>query len=1511
MADHGGAGGGSKAIWDCSCGAMGNWASRTNCRACGAKLPPWAGPCSTSAAARGPRGGAAAGAGKKIKALQRELDGLKKDNKALHRSTSRGAPAAAGAAGAEEARGSDRVAELRGLIAKMEALGSSDEATASLLASDRSEMARLQEELRQAKPPREQPRATDANLGELDQRSVAKQEQVAKRKGALANAEKELEAALAERAAISAELAKVAATHLAELATKAATPAERGRLFLDSLGNLKAAVVGQAPSEVAAAVQLVEERGEQEAANVAAPPRPSGAGGGTSAEPVEVLASQGETDAADAAMDDALESALAAGLAGPDGDGDRSASGFSREKIRSAIAAARAKAGGDRRSGSGGVIKTVRNRLRARAPAPRRADCSERPCRPRGARARHREAGPRGEGGSRPDRPEGAAPRRPARQRRARPRRKDTFEVTTVNGSGRGPPTQLWQEEEAGAGFAESHRAETHLHARDISAQEARRRRAVVKAVLAPGAAGRGGAGGARAASGGLGVAAPATRGLANAGTAGGNRVTCSDGRGIVAVTDAVCRGSLALGSTHLASDTAGEASQRTLVEIGDALVSQGRPRVLGCDVNAAPDVFKAKAGWWLEAPLRRALNARMEIAPARALGQRMASPRELPIGPRREAATPSADLQALAVSEASSPAALEAAYLGAMRQAEADMFCAYHADDPQEAQAAALAAEHSRRRHERFNRWVLEALEHGAGGLHAWRRGPRGWQEDELDVLGAPRAGQREVVAVDRHWAHEVWSMADGSDGRQDFERQTHSEALPRPTAAEWLDAANSSARRTGMGANRTSPRAFTQASAATAKLFVDIGTAVEEWGGWPLAARASPIAMLPKPAGGWRPIGLLPSIPRIWNKLRQAGCAALGGRSAQEPARRQALAAEAAGAQQLRGAALLIDLERAHETERLARAERLARRAGLHGRPVRCAMSTHRGRRRTRAGTGVAEARALDAGLLAGCPHAGRALKAAMLLVARARSREYGACRSGELKPDMYIFYSDAISGAKTEVVATDPLARDEVQAALKASTPSATPTKATKNPGVDFCLDGSAAGAAWKPRAQAREQLWRAAGARRQSISAATRLLAGGLLPTTAYGCSAQAEQALVAWGRGLARNHPDTSGDMLRARRHAAQVRLEQGPGLLAGRGPAAAAQLALERPGRSSTAMHRGAADDGTTLKLEEIGGHAPRRHNRHEAAARDEDLERAASGAAARSLRRRPAASDGGCSPPRCPAHAAERRDAIAGDEVLQAFADAAEASDSEDPRYSRALIPDHVAALPHSLETEEARWSSGHGYAAVAGASALHTDGSAMRDKAGSPEVRAGWGLAALQVCGAAHGAWGCAPAHLPQDANADEIMAAARALHWGLPGADGILEIRTDCKLLVTGIAAGKARCCAWDRPHLEVWREFWRAVDGFGGQQYVRVTKVKGHATLRSVRDGCTRMDVYEGNRASDGFAKKGARLHPTSEAAVERIELAGAIVAATACWLGEALQLGSAALTHGGAGGPGPR
>ena len=130
------------------------------------------------------------------------------------------------------------------------------------------------------------------------------------------------------------------------------------------------------------------------------------------------------------------------------------------------------------------------------------------------------------------------------------------------------------------------------------------------------------------------------------------------------------------------------------------------------------------------------------------------------------------------------------------------------------------------------------------------------------------------------------------------------------------------------------------------------------------------------------------------------------------------------------------------------------------------------------------------LDAGLLAGCPRAGRALKVSTLLVAKARAGECGASGDGPLHADACVFYSDAVvscfgraaralkrrlaaaaamvatglraldcpnSASQTEVPASDIGARDAVQAALQDSELAAYSAKATENLGVDFRLDG----------------------------------------------------------------------------------------------------------------------------------------------------------------------------------------------------------------------------------------------------------------------------------------------------------------------------------------------------------------------------------------------------------------------------------------------------------------------
>jgi len=73
-----------------------------------------------------------------------------------------------------------------------------------------------------------------------------------------------------------------------------------------------------------------------------------------------------------------------------------------------------------------------------------------------------------------------------------------------------------------------------------------------------------------------------------------------------------------------------------------------------------------------------------------------------------------------------------------------------------------------------------------------------------------------------------------------------------------------------TGVGADNTSPRAVARLSDVLIKALCAILMACELWGAWPALVRYVLIVLLPKSDGGRRPIGLFPSIVRVWSRAR-----------------------------------------------------------------------------------------------------------------------------------------------------------------------------------------------------------------------------------------------------------------------------------------------------------------------------------------------------------------------------------------------------------------------------------------------------------------------------------------------------------------------------------------------------------------------------------------------------------------------------------------------------------------
>ena len=80
-----------------------------------------------------------------------------------------------------------------------------------------------------------------------------------------------------------------------------------------------------------------------------------------------------------------------------------------------------------------------------------------------------------------------------------------------------------------------------------------------------------------------------------------------------------------------------------------------------------------------------------------------------------------------------------------------------------------------------------------------------------------------------------------------------------------------------TGLGWDRMHPHAWLRAGPAALGALLHLLQLVEQCGRWPAAIGHVMIVLLAKPAGGFRPIGLFPSVVRIWMRVRLAD--AVGG--------------------------------------------------------------------------------------------------------------------------------------------------------------------------------------------------------------------------------------------------------------------------------------------------------------------------------------------------------------------------------------------------------------------------------------------------------------------------------------------------------------------------------------------------------------------------------------------------------------------------------------------------------
>lgn len=134
--------------------------------------------------------------------------------------------------------------------------------------------------------------------------------------------------------------------------------------------------------------------------------------------------------------------------------------------------------------------------------------------------------------------------------------------------------------------------------------------------------------------------------------------------------------------------------------------------------------------------------------------------------------------------------------------------------------------------------------------------------------VVGTPATAQQEAddeaEAWSKHWG-------EGIQGQQLQWPDDMGDDLPTIMAEELLEACRTFPTETGLGWDQWHPRVIERLSHSTLLLLVAILMECGKTGEWPAGVALVLIALLPKADGGFRPIGPLPTPPRIWMRTRR----------------------------------------------------------------------------------------------------------------------------------------------------------------------------------------------------------------------------------------------------------------------------------------------------------------------------------------------------------------------------------------------------------------------------------------------------------------------------------------------------------------------------------------------------------------------------------------------------------------------------------------------------------------
>ena len=254
---------------------------------------------------------------------------------------------------------------------------------------------------------------------------------------------------------------------------------------------------------------------------------------------------------------------------------------------------------------------------------------------------------------------------------------------------------------------------------------------------------------------------------------------------------------------------------------------------------------------------------------------------------------------------------------------------------------------------------------------------------------LMTPADVQQEVDEEGRKWAS-VWAAAEEVEACQ---WPLEIEELPDIGAHQILEAAGTFKDEVGLGWDRLHPKALRRLPEGMLTELGKIFKEAEKKGVWGKHIGVVITALIPKGGGGWRPIGLLPTLIRLWARVR-AGIVQrweaendreylYGGRGkgAMVAAWKCAARAEAVRLQKGEYAAVLLDLEKAFDRVPHHQVVTAARQWGYPLGILRLSLASYRLRRVVGVGGVFSDEILPKRGLAAGSTHATRELRALMI--------------------------------------------------------------------------------------------------------------------------------------------------------------------------------------------------------------------------------------------------------------------------------------------------------------------------------------------------------------------------------------------------------------------------------------------------------------------------------------------------------------------------------------------------